>query len=109
MLLYHYYLLIHKVLPTPPIQFPKGSYCSRFSGNIVGQKFTTYLKANQTLMVTPDLSLFDIVVRNPKGKYCIVIIMIIQANTPLHQCVVKVIANLLISIFMITKFYRLLK
>lgn len=68
MLLYHYYLLIHKVLPTPPIQFPKGSYCSRFSGNIVGQKFTTYLKANQTLMVTPDLSLFDIVVRNPKGK-----------------------------------------
>ena len=49
------------------IQFPQGSYCSSFSGNVVGRKFDIFLGTNQTLTITPDAD-FDIVVKDPKGK-----------------------------------------
>lgn len=53
---------------TTAIIFPKGSYCSSFSGNVAKRTFSIFLGANQTLTVTSDIGFYDIIVKDPKGK-----------------------------------------
>lgn len=55
---------------TTVIKFPRGSYCSSFSGDYAGRTFTLNLGARQTLTVKPEAysGVRNIIVKNPRGQ-----------------------------------------
>lgn len=56
---------------TTPIVFAKGSNCSSYSGNVIGKKFTLFLKANQELSIDVSDLPFNPIVYAPQGKLII--------------------------------------
>lgn len=53
---------------TTVIKFPRGSYCSSFTGDYAGRTFTLNLGARQTLTVMPSGGVRDVIVKNPRGQ-----------------------------------------
>ncbi|TWV82370.1 hypothetical protein [Moraxella sp. VT-16-12] len=53
---------------TTPIVFAKGSSCGAFSGEPSGRVFTLFLLPKQTLEISYDGVVSDIIVKDPKGR-----------------------------------------